>query len=250
MPPGQSAHPASSDFAVPRPAIWAIVPLKGLERAKQRLASVLSADERRSLMLAMARDVLTALAGSTRLAGTLIVSRTTEADALAQAFGTERFAERPDADLSEALTQAAVYLHDQLGADGVFIVPADIPLLRADDVDLALEQHTTVTIMPDDEEIGTNGLILTPGNAIPLLFDGKSFGPHTEAARARGINPSIRPIQGFALDIDTPTDLLALLSDGKNTQTSTYLDKSGIAGRLANNHNGGPLSSEPGTSNA
>ena len=135
-------------------------------------------------------------------------------------------------------------------SDGVFIVPADIPLLRADDVDLALKEHATVTIMPDDEEIGTNGLILTPGDAIPLLFDGKSFRPHAEAARARGIIPSIRPIQGFALDIDTPTDLLALLRDGKNTQTSTYLDKSGIAARLSNNHNGDPLSSKPGTSNA
>ncbi len=250
MPSGPSAHSASSQTVAPRRKIWAIVPLKGLARAKQRLASVLSADERRSLMLAMARDVLTALARSTRLAGTLIVSRTTEADALAQAFGTERFAERPDADLSEALTQAAAYLHDQLGADGVFIVPADIPLLRADDVDLALEQSGSVTIMPDDEEIGTNGLILVPGDAIPLLFDGKSFRPHIEAAIARGISPSILPIHGFALDIDTPADLTALLANGKNTQTSTYLDKSGIAARLANNHNGGPMSSEPGASNA
>lgn len=230
-------------------AIWAIVPLKGLERAKQRLASVLSAEERRSLMLAMARDVLSALARSTRLAGTLIVSRTPEADALAQAFGTERFAERPDADLSEALTQAASYLHDQLGAAGVFIVPADIPLLRADEVDAAIAQHIRVTIMPDDEAVGTNGLILTPGDTMKLLFDGRSFQPHLESARLAGLDPSVFPMPGFALDIDTPQDLATLLKDGRNTQTSTYLDKSGIAARLANNHNGGQSSSEPGISN-
>ena len=44
--------------------MWAIVPIKTFEMAKQRLANVLSASERKSLMLAMARDVLTALSRS------------------------------------------------------------------------------------------------------------------------------------------------------------------------------------------
>ena len=75
--------------------MWAIVPIKTFDRAKQRLANVLNAEERRSLMLAMARDVLTCLSKSTQLSGILIVSRTSEADALAQSFATERFAESP-----------------------------------------------------------------------------------------------------------------------------------------------------------
>ena len=58
--------------------MWAVVPLKQLEQAKARLASVLSTEERRALMLAMARDVLTALGRSSRLNGILIVSRTPE----------------------------------------------------------------------------------------------------------------------------------------------------------------------------
>ena len=71
--------------------MWAIVPIKTFEMAKQRLANVLSASERKSLMLAMARDVLTALSSSNLLDQILIVSRAPEADALAQAFNTERF---------------------------------------------------------------------------------------------------------------------------------------------------------------
>ena len=66
--------------------MWAIVPIKTFEMAKQRLANVLSASERKSLMLAMARDVLTALSSSNLLDHILIVSRAPEADALAQAF--------------------------------------------------------------------------------------------------------------------------------------------------------------------
>ncbi|HCD27329.1 MAG TPA: 2-phospho-L-lactate guanylyltransferase, partial [Gammaproteobacteria bacterium] len=47
--------------------MWAIVPIKTFERAKQRLADVLSPAERRALMLAMARDVLTSLSKSRQL---------------------------------------------------------------------------------------------------------------------------------------------------------------------------------------
>ena len=212
--------------------IWAIVPLKSLDRAKQRLASVLSAEERRALMLAMARDVLTSLARSTELAGTLIVSRTPEADALSQAFGTERFAESPDADLPEALTQAAEYLRDQLGAHGAFIVPADVPLITEDDIDAAIRTHEVVSILPDEENVGTNGLILSPVDVMPLVFNGKSFRPHVDAAEALGLTPKIVPLPGFALDIDSPQDLKALLARGPQTQTGTYLDRSGIAERL------------------
>ena len=212
--------------------IWAIVPLKSLERAKQRLADVLTQEERRALMLAMARDVLTSLARSSALRGTLIVSRTPEADALSQAFGTERFAESPDADLPEALTQASDYLREQLGAQGAFIVPADVPLITADDVDRALAVHEAVTVLPDAENLGTNGLITSPTNAIPMVFNGQSFRPHIDAAEARGLRPKVVPLPGFSLDIDLPADLVELMRRGPQTQTSTYLDRSGISKRL------------------
>ena len=65
--------------------MWAIVPIKTFERAKQRLANVLNEEERRSLMLAMARDVLTCLSKAKNLDGILIVSRAAEADVLASA---------------------------------------------------------------------------------------------------------------------------------------------------------------------
>jgi 2-phospho-L-lactate/phosphoenolpyruvate guanylyltransferase len=212
--------------------MWAIVPIKSLEAAKRRLADVLSVAERRALMLAMARDVLTALARSQRLTGVLIVSRSPEADALAQSFGTERFMESPDADLSQALTQASEYARDHLRARGVMIVPADVPLIEPGEIDEILAGHDTVTIMPDDEHLGTNGLICTPPDRIPFRFDGRSFRPHLEAARAAGAEPRIVPSPRFALDVDTPDDLRALLRQGAGTQTATFLERTGIAGRL------------------
>ena len=218
--------------------MWALVPLKRLEQAKARLANVLSADERRALMLAMARDVLTALSRSKRLAGILLVSRTTEADALAQAFGTERFAESPSANLSQALIQASDYLTSQLQAAGAMIVPADVPLITPDEIDAVLMEHKQVTVVPDDDNLGTNCLICSPPNCIEYVFDGRSFKPHVNAAFAAGITPTIIPSAGFSLDIDSPDDLKTLLERDPPSQTSTYLDKSGIARRLIDADNG------------
>jgi 2-phospho-L-lactate guanylyltransferase len=212
--------------------MWAIVPLKALESAKRRLANVLSPEERRALMLTMARDVLTALVRCRRLTGVLIVSRTPEADALAQAFGTERFMESPDADLSAALTQAAEYLREHRSARGIMIVPADVPLIDPEEIDEIVGRHETVTLMPDDEHVGTNGLICSPPGRIRLQFDGRSFKRHADAAYASGASPRVVPSRRFALDIDTPDDLRALPALGPGTQTATFLQKSGIADRL------------------
>ena len=220
--------------------MWAIVPLKALESAKRRLAGMLSGAERRDLMLAMARDVLAALCQSRRLAGILIVSRTPEADALAQTFSTERFAESPDADLPLALTQASAYLTAHFGARGVMVIPADVPLISPEEVDEILAGHATmegpegaVTVVPDGENLGTNCLVLSPPDVIGFVFDGKSFRPHVDAAFARGLTPRIVPSRGFALDIDTVDDLRHLLAVGRSSQTGTFLEKSGIARRLA-----------------
>lgn len=220
--------------------MWAIVPLKTLETAKRRLAGMLSAAERRDLMLAMARDVLAVLCQVRSLAGILIVSRAPEADALAQTFATERFAESPTADLPEALTQASAHLTRHLGARGVMVIPADVPLIRPDEVDGLLAGHQAmesrsgaVTVVPDGDNLGTNCLVLSPPDVIGFVFDGKSFRPHVDAAFARGLTPRIVPSRGFALDIDTADDLRHLLAVGRSSQTGTFLEKSGIAARLA-----------------
>jgi 2-phospho-L-lactate guanylyltransferase len=215
--------------------VWALVPLKQLERAKRRLASLVSPNERRALMLAMARDVLTALSRSRLLTGILLVSRAHDAGALAQSFGAERFAESPTADLSDALTQASDYLVTQLQAAGVMIVPADVPLITPEEVDAIIAQHHRVTVVPDAEHMGTNCLICSPPNCIPYRFDGRSCKPHVDAAFAAGFTPTIMPSAGFALDIDTPDDLKMLLTRDPASQTAAYLAKSGIVQRL-NDH--------------
>ncbi len=212
--------------------MWAIVPVKTFDRAKQRLANVLSEEERRALMLAMARDVLTCLSTTPNLSGILIVSRAPEADALAQAFGTERFAESPEANLPEALEQATQHLLKNFDAKGVMVVPADVPGIQASELADILAQHEQITILPDADHVGTNGLICSPPLCMPYVFDGKSFKPHVDGAFAAGVTPRVVPNTRFTLDVDTPDDLVAVLSHAPDSQTSNYLNKSGIAARV------------------
>ena len=68
---------------------WALVPLKNLDRAKQRLVPALSEDQRRNLVLAMARDVLTALEKSASITKTLLVSSEPEGRRYGQVHGQQ-----------------------------------------------------------------------------------------------------------------------------------------------------------------
>ena len=212
--------------------MWAIVPVKTFDRAKQRLANVLNEAERRELMLAMARDVLTCLSRSTQLSGILIVSRAVEADALAQTFTTERYAESPDANLAESLEQATTHLIQHLDAKGVIVVPADVPGIDVEELDELIAEHTGVTVLPDAENLGTNALMCSPPLCIPYIFDGKSFRPHVDGAFAAGITPRIVPGTRFALDVDLPADLVALCRTAPATQSAIYLQKNGILDRV------------------
>jgi 2-phospho-L-lactate guanylyltransferase (CobY/MobA/RfbA family) len=54
-----------------------------------------------------------------------------------------------------------------------------------------------------------------------------------DAAFAAGVQPRILPATRFALDVDTPDDLRALLARGPATQTAMFLHRAGIAVRLS-----------------
>ena len=66
---------------------WAVVPVKELAGAKQRLSSCLSPEERRALATIMLEDVLDALSAVQQLAGVLVVTVDPVARSLAGRYG-------------------------------------------------------------------------------------------------------------------------------------------------------------------
>ena len=212
--------------------MWAIVPLKYFADAKSRLASVLSPQERQLLVRHMARDVLSALQATAGLAGILLVSRETEVQALAPEFGAELFVEPAGVDLSRSVILASQHLVQTKEATGTLIVHADIPLANPAAFSALLAAHDQLTLVPDNQRLGTNCIAATPPNPIEYRYDGRSFEPHLAAARAAEIPSVVCEIPALALDIDTPADLKSLLAANSLGETATYLETSGIALRL------------------
>jgi 2-phospho-L-lactate guanylyltransferase len=214
--------------------LWAVVPVKDLRHAKQRLAGVLSAAERHALFAAMLEDVLAALAASKRLAGILVVTRDPLARDLASSYGARVLIEAENCGHTAASTFGAATLAQE-GAVGMLQLPADVPLLTAADIAAVLQAHASapsITLAPSRDRLGSNAVACSPPDLLPLRFGDDSFFPHLERARALGVEPRIVARPGLALDIDTPADLAAFLATPSTTRAYVYLMHSGIAERI------------------
>ena len=208
--------------------------MKDLHHAKQRLAAVLGPDERRALFRAMLEDVLAALAASKGLAGILLVTRDPQACPLALRYGARVLAEDAKQGHTAASTLGARALARQ-GVAGMVQVPADVPLLMSEDIAALLEAHgeaPAVTLAPSRDERGSNAVVCSPPDLLPLRFGADSFLPHVRRAQGLGIEPRIVRRPALALDVDTPDDLATFLAAPSQTRAYAYLAESGIAERL------------------
>ena len=214
--------------------IWAVVPVKDIKDAKQRLASVLAPHERVALFRAMLHDVLSALSAATRLSGVMLVTRDPEVIALARDYGALVLLERANQGQTAAVSAGAQMLAAE-GVTGMIAVPADVPLISAGDVEQLLSAHDcapAVTIAPARDRLGSNAVICSPPLLLPLAFGDNSFYPHLARARAQGVEPRVVESPAFALDIDRLDDLQALVEFTSATRAQRYLQRSGIAARL------------------
>ncbi len=221
-------------------AIWAVMPIKNMENAKQRLAPALSPAERRLLFSAMVEDALSVLTSAKGLAGTLVVTRDPEARRLAEHYGARVLIENANAGHTEASSFGARTLAAE-GFAGMIQIPGDLPALRPADIEAVLEVHDeapAVTIAPSRDERGSNAVACSPPDVLPLRFGDDSFFPHLERARELGVEPRIVRRPGLALDVDMPEDLKAFLAIAEDGHTRRYLETSGIARRLARENEG------------
>ena len=216
--------------------IWAVVPVKEFEGAKQRLSPYLSPDERRALATTMLEDVLDAVGAVRELAGVLVVTVDPVAASLAERYGARIVAEGAREGHTGAVTAAARLLVRE-GKAGMMTLPGDIPRLSPAEIAATLAAHGAApafTIVPAHDDLGSNTIVCSLPDAVPLRFGENSFYPHLDAARARGIDPLIVRHPGIGMDIDNPVDLVAFLrmSPPVRTRALAFLEQSGVAGRL------------------
>lgn len=212
----------------------AIVPAKALDRAKSRLAKLLSEKERRDLALAMLEDVLRSLRCVPRLETVVVVSPDDGALQLARRLGAEAVVERPSVrGINQALDQAVDYLASR-GIEAVLVLPADVPGVAPGDIEAvldALAPDRGIVICPSARR-GTGALALRPPGLIPFRFGPNSFTLHRREAAAHGIPTRVLRIDSLLNDIDEPPDLQSFWQRGNGEATRRLLLQSGLAARL------------------
>jgi 2-phospho-L-lactate guanylyltransferase len=189
----------------------AVLPVKRLDAAKQRLASGIDEERRRELAGAMAADVLEAIGKARGIDRLIVVSGDPIAQELAAEAGAEVVPDPEDAGHVEAAL-AGIARAEVEGAERVLLLAGDCPLLDPRELDRLLTgvPGRYVGIVPDRHGSGTNALLLSPPDAIVPAFGEGSRERHVEAARAAGLPFGIEELPSIELDLDTPADVIAL----------------------------------------
>jgi 2-phospho-L-lactate guanylyltransferase len=196
---------------------WAVVPVKSLGDAKQRLVSVLPLEARRLLMLTMFQDVLAVLQGTSIFNELLVVTPDAHVAQLAESTGAVVLRAARDTGHSAAVSAGFAHARSH-GATRALTIPGDAPLVTSAELDSILRSDEgdagggpRLTLVPSRDGDGTNALLVTPPDAFEPSFGPGSFARHLSQAYGRNLPCRVLRLPGLATDIDEPRDLLHLM---------------------------------------
>lgn len=193
-------------------SIWVIIPVKPFNRAKSRLSEVLTSDQRQILAENMLRHVLSVVRTVPEIMGTLVVSRDTKALAIARDYGARTVQESGTPELNPALMRATQVVA-RWKANATLILPADLPLIAAQDIVGIIEMgrsERTVVIATDQDQDGTNALFIRPPGLIRYAYGVGSYQRHVDLAHEAGATVKVYHSPRLSQDIDVPEDLKAI----------------------------------------
>jgi 2-phospho-L-lactate guanylyltransferase len=203
--------------------IFALLPVKILSNAKQRLAGHLTAVQRETLARTMYEQTLATLLEAEGIDRVVVVTSDLDAAEHARRSGVLVFEESEQ--LSHSVSaDAACRRAIQVGATTALLVPIDVPTALPEDFErLAAAARPGVVIVPSADGTGTNALVRTPPDVIESRFGTGSFQAHLEQARARGVPAGVLRIPGLMFDIDTPEDVSELLARAPECNAARFL---------------------------
>ena len=225
----------------------AILPVKRFPEAKKRLGESVADSLRGELAKAMVGDVLSALRECQAVETTIVVTRESSVVLAARYIGAIVVEDTAEAGQSAAVSLGLAKALQE-GFERALCVPGDCPTLdpaeladllafraydegersdteRSDTERSDTERSDTeetprarvggtatreVTIVPDRHGKGTNGLLLTPPNAIEPSFGADSRVRHERLAHDGALGCRVEQPASLLLDIDTGEDLAVL----------------------------------------
>ena len=197
-----------------------LIPIKDPTQAKTRLAGVLSEDERQRLAWSMFEDVSREAANALRPDRVVLVTSFGPAIDLGRKLGWDILLEESQISESASIDWASRVLSER-GFQSVMRLPADLPLVRADDIDALLSVELKcpgALLVPSRDRTGTNAIIRTPPTLFPSRFGPNSLALHRKEAARVGVECLIVDNVRIALDIDEPADVEMLVKQGRGTR--------------------------------
>ncbi|MEE3227537.1 MAG: 2-phospho-L-lactate guanylyltransferase, partial [Chloroflexota bacterium] len=160
------------------------------------------------------------LNGSEFIENTIVISNDESVLQLADQQGVCTVQEDSPSDLNSALQQATLVTMTY-GAQGLLVLPADLPLLTREDVEKIIATEYSdrlVRIVPDQHGVGTNALFIRPPGMLRYKFGKDSLSNHKEEAKRVGAELYVYRLSNVEFDLDEPDDFRRLNNVAVNTQ--------------------------------
>ena len=120
--------------------MWAVIPVKNISQAKQRLSPSLKEEERKHLFSAMLEDVLSVVVKIHFFEKIILATNCQNAISIAKSYGVSVLTTGPDRGLNQAAIESVNFLEGK-GVEGMFLIPADIPLVTDKEIYSVLDSH-------------------------------------------------------------------------------------------------------------
>jgi len=217
---------------------YLLIPVKDLSNAKQRLAPVMSQEERTRLAWLMLEHVFGEVVRARGHQRVAVVTLYGPAIELAERLGfqiieeTEQISESVSVDYGSRIARTC-------RAQSVLRLPIDLPLVLAEDIDAVLSQldgqrgKPMAVMVPSRDGTGTNALGRTPPELFPSHFGPDSFNLHRAEAQQCGAVCRELHLHRIECDIDDPSDVAYLLEHGHGSTAYEYLMDLNICRRMS-----------------
>ena len=211
-----------------------LIPFKSLATAKQRLAPSLDQGQRSQFAEAMLRDVMNAAAGVMTRCDVALVTGDRRAQEMAHEFGFTIIEDERNESETAAIELATGWCEEQ-GYDTTIVIPADIPLIMANELHRVLQAAPLegAVFVPAYDRRGSNCILRRPSSLIPLRFGNDSFLPHCEAMKRTGKELVILESPGIGLDVDNPLELDLLVHRSGSTHAQRLLRSWGFGKKIS-----------------
>lgn len=213
---------------------YILIPVKDLSHAKQRLAQLMTQEERTLLAWTMFETTLAAARRVKNADRIAVVTLYPPAISLAEQYGVEVIVETEQRSESSSVDFGSREVIKR-GAKSVLRLPIDLPLISTEDIEVIFEHDQSplsVVIVPSRDGTGTNALLRRPPDLFPSYFGPGSFAKHINMAELVEADCIIVHMPRIALDIDEPEDVAVLMKQGCDTIVYNLFTEMKINDRL------------------